>query len=133
MDTMPTTPSSATDATVLTPAEREYLRRELDVFFSTLPTVAEGFLIRTWQGGPHKGKPKVPAAAQGLLDRGLARLDDTGRLPRLYLTPAGIAALRNMMTDRRLADPRKFAHIRQELGIDPAPAGTTSDAGTTSE
>jgi len=25
-----------------------------------------------------------------------------------------------MMEDRRLADPVKFAHIRQELGIDPA-------------
>jgi hypothetical protein len=26
------------------------------------------------------------------------------------------------MTDRRLVDPRKFAHVRQELGIDPVPA-----------
>jgi len=25
-----------------------------------------------------------------------------------------------MMADRRLADPVKFAHIRRELGIDPA-------------
>jgi hypothetical protein len=24
-----------------------------------------------------------------------------------------------MMSDRRFADPAKFAHIRQELGIDP--------------
>jgi hypothetical protein len=24
-----------------------------------------------------------------------------------------------MMADRRLADPKKIAHIRQELGIDP--------------
>jgi hypothetical protein len=24
-----------------------------------------------------------------------------------------------MMSDGRLADPEKFAHIRQELGIDP--------------
>jgi hypothetical protein len=24
-----------------------------------------------------------------------------------------------MMMDRRLADPKKFAHVRQELGIDP--------------
>jgi hypothetical protein len=28
------------------PGEREYIRRELDQFFSTLPTVAEGFPIR---------------------------------------------------------------------------------------
>jgi hypothetical protein len=26
-----------------------------------------------------------------------------------------------MMSDRRVADPGKFAHVRQELGIDPAP------------
>jgi hypothetical protein len=26
-----------------------------------------------------------------------------------------------MMADRRFADPAKFAHVRQELGIDPAP------------
>jgi hypothetical protein len=24
------------------------------------------------------------------------------------------------MTDRRLVDPKKFAHVRQELGIDPS-------------
>jgi hypothetical protein len=27
-----------------------------------------------------------------------------------------------MMADRRLADPKRFAHVRQELGIDPVPA-----------
>jgi hypothetical protein len=26
-----------------------------------------------------------------------------------------------MMADRRLADREKFAHVRQELGIDPKP------------
>jgi hypothetical protein len=28
-----------------------------DIFFSTLPTVAEGFLLKTWRGGPDRGKP----------------------------------------------------------------------------
>jgi hypothetical protein len=28
-----------------------------------------------------------------------------------------------MMADRRFADPEKFAHVRQELGIDPASEG----------
>jgi len=28
-----------------------------------------------------------------------------------------------MMADARLANPAKFAHVRQELGIDPAPGG----------
>ena len=37
---------------------------------------------------------------------------------------AGLAELRAMMTDRRFADPKKFQHIRQELGIDPTPKQT---------
>jgi hypothetical protein len=36
----------------LSPGKREYIRRELDMFFSTLPTVAEGFQLKTWRGGP---------------------------------------------------------------------------------
>ncbi len=108
---------------LLTPAERDYVRRELDMFFSTLPSVADGFQLRTWRGGPQAGQPKVPQAAAGLLERNLMRLDDTARLPRLVFTDAGLAALRTMMADKRLADPVKFAHVRQELGIDPLPAG----------
>jgi len=34
-----------------TSGERDYIRRELDRFFSTLPSVADGFQIRTWRGG----------------------------------------------------------------------------------
>ena len=104
-----------------TAAERDYIRSELDMFFSTLPSVAEGFQLRTWRGGPQAGKPKVPQAAQGLLDRGVMRLDLTGRLPMLFFTDAGLDALRTMMADARLADPKKFAHVRQELGIDRPP------------
>ena len=104
-----------------TPAERDYIRRELDMFFSTLPNVAEGFYFKTWRGGPQAGQPKVPQAAAGLVERGLLRLDTTGRQPRLFFTDAGLAALRAMMADARLANPAKFAHVRQELGLDPAP------------
>jgi hypothetical protein len=95
-------------------------RRELDVFFSTLPSVAEGFHLKTWRGGPDAGKPKLPPTAKGLIARGLMRLDTEGHFPRLFFTEAGLTALRAMMTDRRLADPKKFAHVRQELGIDPS-------------
>jgi hypothetical protein len=111
--------SPTTAASEFSPAEREYVRRELDVFFSTLPTVAEGFPLRVWKGGPRKGVPKLAPAAQSLLDRGLMRLDATARLPRLFFTPEGLAALRRMMADPRLANPQKFAHVRRELGIDP--------------
>jgi hypothetical protein len=30
--------------------------------------------------------------------------------------------LRAMVADRRLTDPKRFAHVRQELGIDPVSA-----------
>jgi hypothetical protein len=102
-----------------TTGERNYIRRELDIFFSTLPSVAEGFQLKTWRGGPDAGKPKLSPIAKGLIARGLMRLDVSGHLPRLFFTEAGLTALRAMMMDHRLADPKKFAHVRQELGIDP--------------
>jgi len=49
----------------------------------------------------------------------LMRLDTSQRLPRLFFTEARLAELRAMMADGRLADPKKFAHVRRELGIDP--------------
>jgi hypothetical protein len=101
--------------------ERDYIRRELDMFFSTFPTVAEGFLLKTWRGGPQAGQPKLPPPAKSLLERGLMRLDTSQRLPRLFFTETGMIELRKMMSDRRLADPTKFAHVRQELGLDPMP------------
>lgn len=97
------------------------------MFFSTLPTVAEGLMLRTWRGGPFAGQPKIPAVAQGLLDRGLVRVETGDRFPRLMFTDAGLAELRVMMLDRRFADPVKFAHIRQELGIDPTPDSEALD------
>jgi hypothetical protein len=109
------------------PGEREYIRRELDQFFSTLPTVAEGFPLRVWRGGQHAGEPKIPPCAGSLLARGLMRLDASRRPPRLFFTEHGLSALRAMMRDRRLADPVKFAHVRRELGIDPAPEDKATD------
>ena len=53
-----------------TSRERDYIRGELDMVFSTLPSVAEGFHLKTWRGGPEAGKPKLPLAAKGLLARG---------------------------------------------------------------
>jgi hypothetical protein len=102
-----------------TTGERDYIRRELDQFFSTLPSVAESFLLKTWRGGPEAGQPMFPTPAKTLLGRGFVRLDTDARLPKLFFTEPGLAASRTMMMDRRLADPKKFAHIRQELGIDP--------------
>jgi 2-hydroxychromene-2-carboxylate isomerase len=105
---------------VFTAGERNYIRGELDLVFSTLPTVAEGFQLKTWRGVPDAGKPKLSPIARGLVERGLMWLDTSQRLPRLFFTKTRLAGLRAMMADRRLADPKKFAHIRCELGIDPA-------------
>lgn len=69
--------------------------------------------------GPQAGSPKIPPAGEWLLERGLVRFDASGRLPRLFFTDVGLGELRAMMSDRRFADPAKFGHIRQELGIDP--------------
>ena len=40
------------DPAAFTLGERDTIRRELDRFFLTLPSVAEGFQLRTWRGGP---------------------------------------------------------------------------------
>lgn len=101
-----------------TPGERSYIRRELDRFFTTLPTVAEGFQLKIWKTGPHAGQPKLPPAGKSLVERGLMRLDATSYPPRLFFTGKGIAVLRNMMANTRLADPEKFAHVRRELGLE---------------
>src|SRR5271154_664950 len=94
---------------VLSAKERDYIRHELDMFFSTLPTVAEGFMLRTWRGGPKAGQAKVSPVAQGLLDRGLMRLDTTQHMPRLFFTEAGLAALRAMMGS--VEDTCKNPHV----------------------
>ena len=119
--------SDSRTSAALTSLEREYIRRELDSFFSTLPSVAEGFQLRTWRGGPHKGQPKLSPAAKSLLDRGLMYLDASPHIPRLFFTDAGTVALRQMMADSRLADPVKFAHVRRELGIDPGLASNAAE------
>jgi hypothetical protein len=36
----------------------------------------------------------------------------------MFFTESGLSALHDMMSDSRLADPVKFAHVRRELGIE---------------
>ena len=47
------------------------------------------------------------------------RVDQSSNIPRLFFTGTGMDALRQMIGDRRFADPVKFAHVLRELGIDP--------------
>jgi hypothetical protein len=53
-----------------TAGERDYIRRELDMFFSTLPRVADGFQLKTWRGGPLAGQPKVHPRPRGVCSTG---------------------------------------------------------------
>ena len=101
-----------------TPQEREYIRRELDMFFGTLPSVAEGFQLRTWRGGPLAGQPKVPPAVRTMVERGLVEIRTDTRVPKVHFSEAGLAALRLLALDRRYMDPQKFAHVRAELGLE---------------
>jgi hypothetical protein len=103
-----------------TAPERDLIRRELSVHFSTHPSVADGIFLRTWRAGPQAGQPKLPPAIRSMLERGLVELRPDGhrRLTCAFFTEAGIAALRELAQDRRALDPVRFAHIRRELGLD---------------
>ena len=109
-----------------TPKEREYIRRELDIFFGTLPSVADGFQLRTWRGGPHARQPKIPPPLQTMVDRGLMEVRTGAPVPKAFFTESGLAALRLLASDRRYMDPQKFAHVRTELGLQ-AKDDVTSD------
>ena len=98
--------------------ERELIRRELGVHFSQLPSVADGLFLRTWRGGPQAGQPKVPPPVRSMLERGLVESRTDQRWPRAHFTPAGLDALREMARDRRLLDPVRYAHVREELGLE---------------
>jgi hypothetical protein len=87
----------------LTPIERAYIRSQLDRFFSTFPTVAQGLQLKMWRVV-------------------LRRTSRNCRPPRLFFTETSLTTLRAMMANGRLADPVKFAHVRRELGIDPISA-----------
>jgi hypothetical protein len=101
-----------------TTPERELIRRELGVHFSSFPSVKDGLFLRTWRGGPHRGEPKLPPAVQSMLARGLVEIGQ-GRLgPCAFFTEAGMAALRQLVLDGRYVDPERFAHLRQELVLD---------------
>jgi hypothetical protein len=101
-----------------TAAERDLIRREMGPHFGQHPSLADGLILRSWRGGPHKGEPKLPPAVRSMLERGLVEVRTERRGPRAFFTGAGLAALRQLLRDRRAMDPARFAHLRQELGLD---------------
>src|SRR3954447_10637240 len=99
-------------------AERELIRRELDLYFGQYPSLAEGLFLRSWRGGPQKGEPKIPPPVRSMLERGLVVIQPARIGFRAVFTEAGLAALRQLVQDRRAMDPVRFAHHRRELGLD---------------
>jgi hypothetical protein len=110
------------DTSPFTAAERELIRREFGQRFGQYPTLAEGMFLRCWRTGPRAGQPKVPKAMEGLIARGLVAVSSAPPSilgTRAHFTPAGLAALRRLLQDRRAMDPARYAHLRRELGLDP--------------
>jgi hypothetical protein len=108
-----------TNSNLFSPAEREFIRRE----FGQYPSLAEGIFLRLWRTGPQAGQPKIPKAVAALLARGLVALSPEAPSvlgTRAFFTPAGHAALRGLLQDRRAMDSERFGHLRRELGLDPA-------------
>ena len=109
------------DTSSFTPAERDFIRREFCMHFSSYPALADGIFLRTWRAGPQKGQPKIPKAMAGLVERSLVSLSSEPQFGfgrRAYFTETGLAALRELLQDRRSMNPQRFAHLRQELGLD---------------
>src|SRR5215831_8648463 len=98
--------------------EREFIRREFGVHFGLPLYLADGILLRTWRSGPEKDQPKLPPAVRSMIERGLVDVRPGPRGVRGFFTEAGIAALRQLVADRRLMNPTTFAHLRVELGLD---------------
>ena len=105
-------------AAPFTAPERDLLRRELGRHFGQDPLIADGIFLRTWRGGERRNQPKIPPAVQTMLARGLVEVRTTSRGPRAFFTAAGLAALRQLVLDRRAMNPERFAHLRAELGLD---------------
>ena len=108
----------ASPAAPFTAPERDLLRRELCRHFGEDPLVADGIFLRIWRGGERRGQPKIPPTVQTMLERSLLELRSTERGPRAFFTEAGMAALRQLVLDRRAMDPERFAHLRIELGLE---------------
>ena len=103
-----------------TVAERAWLRQELGVHFGAPAQIADGLFLRTWKSGPEKGKPKLPPAAQSMLERDLIEIRPARIGHSAFLTEAGLSALRLLVLDARAMDPARFGHLREQLGLQAA-------------
>lgn len=105
-----------------TTPERELIRREFGMHFGSYPSLADGIILRRWRAGPHKGEPKLPAAVQSMLGRGLVEVLGDGPWPRAVFTDAGRLGLIALASSRRFLPPDIVEHLRGELGLGGAAA-----------
>ena len=100
--------------------ERDLIRREFGRHFGQPLQLADGIFLRTWRAGPKKNQPKLPPAVRSMLERGLLEVRPGHYGPCAFFTAESIAAMRRLAADSRLLNPVEFAHLRRELGLDPA-------------
>ena len=112
---------SSAEMASFTLAEPALLRGAFYVRFGQPPSLADGIWLRIWRGGPQAGQPKIPSAVASMLARGLLELRPARVGSAAYFTEAGLAALRLFAQDRRALNPLEYAHVRQQLGLDPVP------------
>ena len=108
--------TAAADLTLST-AEKEIVRGAFMSRFDDAVSVHEGFIVKRWATGPNKGKPKLKAAVQGLLARGLITIEDVGHWPQAKFTERGLQALKQMVKEPRALDPERHRQLIDELAL----------------
>jgi len=73
--------------TPFTKTELEFLKRYLEIQFGEVPNLRDGLVLKTWKSGELKGRPKLPAPLQSLVDRSLECAPAGAQIGRFELTP----------------------------------------------
>ncbi len=114
---MGSTMATNSDAPAFTPKDRDLLRMEFMNRFGAAVSIHDGFWVKRWSTGPHKGQPKISSPLASLIERGLLQVVDTGDgMPRACFTDAGLQALIALADDRRaFQPPERYAHLLAEI------------------
>ena len=100
-------------------AEHALLRGALYVRFGQSPLLAEGVWLRTRLSTPEARQPRIPPAVANMLAYGLLELRPARIRLAAYFIEAGVPPCACLHRTAALK-PIEFAHVRQQLGLDPA-------------
>ena len=97
--------------------EISFVRSELSVRLGERPRLVDGIVLRSWKAGPARGSPRMPAAVQSLVSRGLLVVRQThpGQPFRAFWTDPGLQALLTAIEDPRTFDGATTAQLTAEL------------------